>query len=98
MPLSYGRYWEALYEEGNEDEGILILHFILLLFLFLELYNFVKASLLYILYFIVNVCCSYFTLSWTCLVGSLMFFLNSIVNCFNVITLSWAYLVGSYVF
>ena len=33
MPLSYGKYWEAMYEEGNEDEGILILHLITLLFL-----------------------------------------------------------------
>ena len=33
MSLSYGKYWEAVYEEGNEDEGILILSFILLLFI-----------------------------------------------------------------
>ena len=33
MPMSYGRYWEALYVEGNEVEGILILRSILLLFL-----------------------------------------------------------------
>ena len=32
MPLSYGSYWESLYEEGNEDEEILTLHFILLFF------------------------------------------------------------------
>ena len=30
MSLSYGRYWEAMYEEGNGDVGVLILlyHFI----------------------------------------------------------------------
>ena len=42
MHLSYGRYWEALYEEGNEDEGMLIFHSILLLYLplFLEVVQF----------------------------------------------------------
>ena len=33
MPLSYGRYWGAMYEKGNEDKRIIILSFILLLFL-----------------------------------------------------------------
>ena len=40
--FSYGRDWEAFYKEGNEDEGILILRFFLLLFLllFLEIVQF----------------------------------------------------------
>ena len=33
LPLSCGRYWEARYKEENKDEGIFILHFILLLFI-----------------------------------------------------------------
>ena len=60
MPLSYYRYWAALYVEGNENEGMLILHYILLLSLplFLGVVQFCRS----ILYYIVNVSCSYFTL------------------------------------
>ena len=32
MLISYDRYWEAVYEEEDEDEGILILPSNLLLF------------------------------------------------------------------
>ena len=47
MPLSYGRHWEAMCVEGNENEEMLILGSILLLFLplFLELYNFDDTSM-----------------------------------------------------
>ena len=38
MPLSYGRHWEAMCVEGNENEEMLILRSILLLFLPLFLY------------------------------------------------------------
>ena len=31
MPFPYVKYWEAVYEEGNEDEAMLILRLILLL-------------------------------------------------------------------
>ena len=48
MLLCYSRYWEALYEEGNKDEGILILRPIFLLFYhyYFYLYNFTKLFLL----------------------------------------------------
>ena len=59
MPLSYGRYLEPLYEEGNENEGILTLRSILLLLLALfylfhfdlDLFSQVIHALIFKLYF-----------------------------------------------